>query len=55
MHLERRIPVLHETSYVVTLPDNKGFTLKSCHTLIELKAVNTLVLISILSNKEGIC
>lgn len=38
--------VFHEISYTLTLQDSRGFTLKSCHTLIELKAVNISVLIS---------
>lgn len=41
-----QLAVLHEISYTMILQDNRGFTLKSCHTLIELKAIHISMLIS---------
>ena len=46
-----QLAVLQEISFTRNklhhdLQDNRGFTLKSCHTLIELKAINISMLIS---------
>lgn len=35
--------MLHKISYAMALQKNKGFTVKTHHNLIELKAVNTLI------------